>query len=258
MAGPRAMQLELFRTALSPAELGDRLSLPGRTLKLVLTRNRGSMASVRFHPGGEVRVRLDRAFLAAPEEVHAALREYIQRPSAQAWRPVRCFAMSIPPSARRRDRPLSPKGSVYDLEPIRDSVNRQFFGGRLKSRITWGRPHAAANGRGHSIRYGTYTKADDLVRINPLLDDARVPPEFVRYIVFHELLHAAVPAEISDGRIHHHHASYRALERQYPEIRRMRRLSSELVLILRHPSPATAAAGNHLSGSRFSTAEFST
>jgi predicted SprT family Zn-dependent metalloprotease len=141
---------------------------------------------------------------------------------------VRCFAVTIQPDPRRREQAkVNPAGHVYDLTTIRDAVNRRFFGNRLKCVITWGR--AARTRRGRSIRYGSYLKAGDLVRINPRLDDRRVPPEFVEYIVFHEMLHAAIPAVVNGGRINHHHAAYRALDRQFPDMRRMRKLSAELV-----------------------------
>jgi predicted SprT family Zn-dependent metalloprotease len=239
MAGPRATQMELFRTALTAKELAEFLAAPGCALKLDITRNRGSMASVRVH-SDEVRVRLDRAFLAAPDAVLEALRNYIRSPSRRAWHPVRCFAVSIRPDPRRRERAkVNPSGQVYDLDAIRDAVNRRFFGNRLKCRITWGRSTTPARGR--SIRYGSYMRAGDVVRINPRLDDPRVPREFLEYIVFHEMLHAAIPAVVNGGRVQHHHAAYRALERQYPDMRRMRKLSAELVDVLRDRAAAAGA-----------------
>jgi hypothetical protein len=191
------------------------------------------MVSVRFHPLGPVRLRLDRGFNQAPDPVLDALGRYLRTRHAGDWRTVSRFAGNLTPAPRPpAKRQLLTRGRVHDLAVIRDRVNHEFFQGRLACRIGWGgygRRHRHARSR--SIRYGSYVKAQDLVRINPLLDDPRVPADFVAYIVFHEMLHAVVPSEPGVRR-RHHHMQYRQLEGRFPDFERMRRLSSELVNVL--------------------------
>jgi predicted metal-dependent hydrolase len=67
------------------------------------------------------------------------------------------------------------------------------------------------------------------VRVHPRLDDARAPEEFVRYILFHEMLHAVVTVQ-SDGRRQlMHPPAFRKLERSFPRLREMRSMARDLV-----------------------------
>ena len=219
----------------TPEELRNLVSRKaGRPVSLTLTRNRVSMVSVRFSPDG-VTLRLNHAFLSAPDDVIDALGGYLTGRSRVEWKKVAAFAFALEPAGAGNTRLsyLVTKGRVYDLELIRDRINRLHFEGRIDCRIAWARPgrnHRRARTR--TIRYGTYNKILNLVRINPLLDDPRVPPEFLDYIVFHEMLHAAVPSANGRGRWRHHHGSFRLLERRYPDYERMKQLAGDLVSVL--------------------------
>jgi hypothetical protein len=230
------LELPLTRAERSPEELYAALCRhAGRPLRLTITRNRVSLISVRFEAGGGARVRVSRAFLAAPDETILALGRYLARRSREAWQVVGRYVSALAPEpASVRPVRLPTRGQVYDLEAIRDRINRLHFNGGLKCRVGWGRPGPPRRrARTRTIRYGSYCKAQNLVRINPLLDDARVPAEFVEYIVFHEMLHAAVPSEKGEGRWAHHHETYRTMEQRFPGYPRMRALAAELVKVLR-------------------------
>jgi hypothetical protein len=192
------------------------------------------MVSARFSPNN-VTLRLNQAFLSAPTDVIDALGCYLAVRSRLEWKKVAAFASSLEPEGAVNTRlpSLVTKGQVYDLEMIRDRINRLHFEGRIDCRIAWARP-----GRNHYrartriIRYGTYNRSLNLVRINPLLDDLKVPAEFLDYIVFHEMLHAAVPSANGRGRWRHHHGSFRLLERRYPGYEKMKQLAGDLVSVL--------------------------
>ena len=86
--------------------------------------------------------------------------------------------------------------------------------GKVSGRITWGRgPKRRSRS---SIQYGSWSDSERLIRIHPKLDSARVPGYFVRYIVFHEMLHAIV---IKGGRVHHNR-EFRQREQAYPDYKR--------------------------------------
>lgn len=194
-------------------------------------RNRVTMVSVVFEPGGSISVRVHEAFLGAGPEVLKALRTYLRTRRRKAWRVVTTFANTIQsqPSARGRRVSLRTAGDIYDLEEIRRDVNRTFFNGRVRCRVGWGRAGRGRRGkRARSIRYGSWDATTRTVRVNPRLDDRRVPREFVRYIVFHEMLHAVVPAEVSDGRRRMHTAQFRALEKGFPRLDKMTKLCDRL------------------------------
>jgi len=205
-----------------------------RPVTVRLTRNRVSMAWVDFAGEGPVRVAVDEQFLSAPRRILTALRAYIRRGRSRDWRVVAAYARGLPTHGRSKVRQprLRRRGAVHDLGAVADEVNREFFGGRIRCGIGWGRDGAAGKGRQRSIRFGSWSPSSRTIRIHPRLDDARVPREFVRYIVFHEMLHAAVPSERRDGRRLHHGAQYLALEKQFPDLPRMKRMCKKMLHVL--------------------------
>ena len=203
-------------------------------VRITLTRNRVSMLSVEFKSIALIRVRMHERFLDAPPDVIEALDLYLRKRDRAAWRVVVRHAQTIVPAApaARRTR-LRKKGRHYDLGVLYDEVNGEYFSDSLRCRIGWGsRPRAMGRGRRRSIRYGSFRDEDQSIRIHPSLDDACVPPEFIRYIVYHEMLHAVVPSEERNGRHLHHPPAFRRLEARYPDIARMRRLCKELIPVL--------------------------
>jgi hypothetical protein len=232
-----ARQLDLFEgsTCLDPQGLLDRLNVSaGRRVTLRLTDNRVSMAWIDFAGSGPIRVSLDEQYLWAPPAVIDALCAYVRTHRKRDWQIVADYARQIPersPSPERRPR-LRSRGKVYDLKALRDEVNREFFGGAVKCRIGWGRAGSPRRRR-RSIRFGSWHAATRTVRVHPALDSESVPREFVRYIVFHEMLHVVVPGEKRNGRHYHHTAQFTALERRFPGYPEMKRLATRLLHSLR-------------------------
>lgn len=208
-------------------------------VELIPTRNRVSMISVVFPGDGHARIRLHEQFLEAPLAVRDALAAYLRTRRRSEWVPVAEYARRIHiPAADRATlavRRLPTRGSVHDLREIATAVNARFFNGGIRCQTGWGtrrtRDHRR-RARSRSIRYGSWSAATRTVRINPLLDDARVPRDFVAYIVFHEMLHAVVPGEHVTGRRMDHGPSFRKLEGSYPDIARMRRMAKDLLPVL--------------------------
>ncbi len=216
------------------------LSEAGRCrVDLTPTRNRVSMISVVFVNDGHARIRLHEQFLAAPPPVRDALAAYLRSRRRREWKAVADYARRIPVQAAGTTvpalRPLSARGNVHDLSRIAADVNACFFGGRIRCRIGWGdrrRRPARRRTRSRSIRYGSWSVPTRTVRIHPLLDDVRVPRAFVAYIVFHEMLHAAVPGEQRADRRVDHGPVFRQLEGRYPDIARMREMARDLLPVL--------------------------
>lgn len=199
---------------------------------VVFTRNRISMVTVRFAPDGSVNLRLHRAFLDASPAVHKALRTYLRLRRRAAWQTVSTYARSIGAEDHgARSRPcLSAVGRVHDLGQIAKDVNAQFFNGKVKCRVGWGRRYRGRRSRrSTSIRYGSWDASTRTARVNPILDDERVPAVFVRYIVFHEMLHAVVPHEAGNGRRQHHTRQFKAIEKTFPDLDRMKQYSTDLL-----------------------------
>lgn len=211
----------------------------GYPVEVRWTTNRVSMISVRFPSPHRAAIRMHEAFGSAPVAVLDALGHYLRTRRREDWRAVAAYARHIPARnpALHRPPPVHTAGAVWDLAALAADVNAHFFSGRVDCRIGWGRRPAARGvrrfRRARSIRYGSWDAATRTIRIHPALDDTRVPREFVRYIVFHEMLHAVVPTEGHHGRRVFHPAAFRALERRYPDYPRMRKLARDLLRVLR-------------------------
>ena len=90
---------------------------------------------------------------------------------------------------------LRHEGTHFDLREIFDDLNRRHFRKRLRGyKVEWGRR------RKHRPReqfvFGTIQEEDRVIRINPALDQPFVPLWFLRYVLYHEMLHSVVPEEM--------------------------------------------------------------
>lgn len=217
------MQLEFaFR---DPTTLHQELeSRSGLRLQLVLTDNSHTVMSVKQHPtSGIVALRVHHMFLSADASVVQALAAWLKRPSCRkSGAVIDRFIRENRHLVRRRTvsrRRLCTKGMVYDLRTLFDEVNAQYFGGAVDAAITWGRRPTVQRRR--SIRFGSYSVEEHLIRIHPYLDNERVPEFFVRYIVYHEMLHAHLGIEESaTGRRRIHTVEFNRIERAYPDFHR--------------------------------------
>ncbi|MBN2310022.1 MAG: hypothetical protein JXR94_13700 [Candidatus Hydrogenedentes bacterium] len=193
----------------------------GLRLHLVVTDNASTVLSVKHEPaGGGARLRLHHMFLAASPEVLGALASWLKRPKCRRSGAVLDRFIHehghLVRTRPGRGAQARTRGHWFDLRRLYEEVNEAHFEGRVQARITWGRRPAARRRR--SIRFGSYSASDNLIRIHPLLDQEFVPEYFVRYIVFHEMLHAHLGiGEWENGRRSCHDAEFRRRERAYPE-----------------------------------------
>ena len=67
------------------------------------------------------------------------------------------------------------------------------------------------------MKTGVYVQDARIIRIHPTLDRPEVPEFYVAAVVFHEMLHQAVPARDVNGRRVVHGPEFRRRERAYPE-----------------------------------------
>lgn len=210
------------------AELQTRLrEASGRPVALRINNNRRTMISMRQNRDtGVIRLSVHRLLIAGPARVHDAIAAWVRNPGGGAHLDAlrgyfdgqHAAPGPAPPPARRRI-VLRPRGQCFDLEALRDEVNAAEFDGALDVPITWGRFSRKRARR--TVRFGSYDAEANLVRINPLLDQAFVPRFVVRYIVFHEMLHARLGIKESpSGRRSIHHAEFNRRERAYPDFAR--------------------------------------
>jgi hypothetical protein len=204
----------------------------GRAIELVITRNTHRFVS--FRPAGRrMAVRLQEAFLGAPDAVLAALARWIAAGGGHPPREVRGFvnaaAARFESPAPRRPARIRTVGRCHDLAAVAAKANREFFGGAIRAPITWGRLGRPAR-RVRLRRLGSYNRRRDLITINPVLDRAEVPAFFLAFVVYHEMLHAVQPADTRRW----HDRAFHAAEKRHPDYARARAWEKKnLGLILR-------------------------
>lgn len=181
---------------------------------LHVTDNKRTMIS-SARRGGILRVRLHHMFLDADAFTIGAVAKYLGHDDPHASRVVNRYieahAGRIRPNLRRTMR-LVASGHVHDLEAIFRDLNRHYFGGAVDAAITWGRALGAERPRRSSIKLGSYSQAEKLIRVHRALDQAFVPRFMVEWIVYHEMLHHVLPMPLVNGRRVHHTAEFRARE----------------------------------------------
>ena len=193
----------------------------GRRLSLTLTDNRSVLLSVRRQKG-VVMMRLHHMFLHAPLEVVRALARGLRRRTPRGDVGVRRFMNENLHRVKRAPRTmpkLETRGRIYDLRRVYETLNRRFFGRRLKVPITWGRGGGRARSGG--ITFGSYDPVLSLIRIHPILDRREVPRYFVESVVYHEMLHHEMGGFTdSAGRTIYHSRAFREAESRYPQHQR--------------------------------------
>lgn len=201
-------------------DLRKRLSrLTGKGVVLTITDNRCSMVSVSPGANRSIRVRVHHMFLAADPEVLKALAQFIRRPTRACRATLKAFTRQNRHLIGGRPRGaaelnLTHRGFHFNLKEIYDRLNGEYFGRKLQVPITWGRSRGRA--RRNSIDFGSYDPTARIIRINPALDRRWVPRLFVDYIVYHEMLHAALGIRaLSNGRRDIHSVRFREEEKEF-------------------------------------------
>jgi hypothetical protein len=176
---------------------------------------------------GVLDVRLNGMFRDAPDEVQLALARWLRSGKRarkactvlDGWIDERLARLH-----REEPRPVQvqTRGTEHDLAEIAAALVRDFFKDELGAAappITWGR-RAKSRSR-HTLRLGSYDYSRGVVRMHPVLDQPAVPRWFVRFVLFHELLHAALGDTPEPGvRKRHHGPVFRERERAFEDYAR--------------------------------------
>jgi len=161
-------------------------------------------------------VRLHHMFADADPVITRALAHYIADNDADASRILGDFIDANSGHVRGRSRRAPTQliltaGEHHDLRAIFDELNAQYFDNRIDAAITWG-PRSGRPRRRNSIKMGSYSVEDRLIRIHRSLDRAFVPRFFVAWIVFHEMLHQIHDIRVKNGRREFHSKEFLAAE----------------------------------------------
>ena len=103
------------------------------------------------------------------------------------------------------------KGEFYDLKESFDRVNRLYFNGQLK------RPSLTWSQRKTSIRFGHHDDALNTIVISRTLDDGKLPPYLLDYIMYHEALHIKHEINYENGRRSVHTRAFKDDEKKFQD-----------------------------------------
>ncbi|MFN0248685.1 MAG: hypothetical protein ACKV2T_17480 [Kofleriaceae bacterium] len=192
---------------------------------VTLTDNRYTMISVRriarssSQKEKRYEVRLHHMFADADPVITRALARYIADNDADASRILGDFIDDNTEHVRGRARKTPTQviftaGEQHDLRQIFDEINERYFESKIDASITWG-ARTGRPRRRNSIKMGSYSVEDRLIRIHRSLDRAFVPRFFVAWIVFHEMLHQVHDIRVKNGRREFHSKEFLADEAQF-------------------------------------------
>jgi hypothetical protein len=193
-------------------------------VQVTLTDNRYTMISVRRLGNRGARtakdrryeVRLHHMFADADPVITRALARYIADNDAEASRILGDFIDANAGHVRGRARRAPTQviftaGEHHDLRSLFDELNERYFDGKIDAAITWG-ARCGRPRRRNSIKMGSYSVEDRLIRIHRSLDREFVPRFFVAWIVFHEMLHQVHDIRVKNGRREFHSKEFLADE----------------------------------------------
>lgn len=203
------------------SELQDRLGayLSHGRARVIVTDNLRTMMSVkRGH--GVYSFRLHHMFIDAPPMVLRAVVHYAERQDPEASELLRAFIDANEDAIRQRSEPrpltVDVEGRHHNVQEIFDELNAHYFGGAIKARITWGARSRRKRARA-SIKLGSYTVEDELIRVHPVLDAADVPRYYLAWVIYHEMLHEVHDMPVIDGRRVYHTRAFRNAEAKFEE-----------------------------------------
>lgn len=185
----------------------------GIPVSLVLTSNSTSMLSARLR-SGELHVRLHRIFLYAEIRVICEIIEYL-RNNRRSMPHFHAFVRENSGQLIRKSRraPVRTSGRFHDLRALFDEINRNYFSGSITARITWGPRNPRASVRKRTV--GSWSERSNLIRINPVLDKKTVPRFYIAFIIYHEMLHAALGITLQGKRRCIHSREFRQREKLF-------------------------------------------
>jgi len=182
--------------------------------RIIFTDNVHTMLSVK-RGQGVYTLRMHRMFAAAPPAVLRAVVHYAQSQDREAAALLRGYIDGhehlIRESERPRAQQLDTQGAHFNLQALFDDLNARYFAGAIEAKITWG-PRARRKAGRESIKLGSYSIEERLIRIHPVLDAIDVPRFFVEWIIYHEMLHEVHDMPIVDGRRVYHTPEFRRAE----------------------------------------------
>jgi predicted metal-dependent hydrolase len=88
----------------------------------------------------------------------------------------------------------------------------------IRASITWGSGSPRCSVRKRTL--GSYSERSHTIRINPVLDRKTVPRYYIAFVVYHEMLHAAMGMPLTGNRRSIHSREFRKREHLFKDYER--------------------------------------
>jgi predicted metal-dependent hydrolase len=116
----------------------------------------------------------------------------------------------LPPRRQNSIESYNPCGKNYDLDEIFNELNQKYFENKLdKPILGWSRNKSYR-------RLGFYDHKRNLLVISLIFDSRQVPPEVIKSLVYHEMLHIIFPVIHRNGRRIIHPLEFKRKEKKFP------------------------------------------
>jgi len=189
----------------------------GKPISLILTDNATSLISIR-RKNNLVSVRMHWMFLNAGDEIIREIACLIKTRRGQTPH-IRKFIRENQICVKEREPKsrqikICTNGRFHNLREIFNTLTSEYFEGKITALITWRR------GNKYAVKkrtLGSYSKHTNTILINSVLDRRNVPNCFIRYVVYHEMLHSVMEEKIENGRRSVHTPEFRKRERLFIE-----------------------------------------
>ena len=107
-----------------------------------------------------------------------------------------------------------------DINSIFDRLNDEYFNGKIKATVKWGRDVKTKNKTG--FRYGSYDENKKLIRVHPRLKQDFVPVHVLELTIYHEMCHQFAPSYKKNGSWQSHHPEFKKKEKEYKNFKEAR------------------------------------
>jgi hypothetical protein len=190
----------------------------GKPIYFKINDNRSTMLSVRWR-NEAIDLSMHRFFLNAPEPILQDLAAYLKRKSKM----TSLLKGFIDENYKKLDyskkvifRGVQTQGERYDLLQLYQSLNQEYFEGKLDLTITWF--GFKMNTNRTRITLGLYDQTLKLIKIHRMMDSPQFPKEVVRFVVYHEMLHHIFrPTAVGkSGKRKIHTEEFVKREKEYP------------------------------------------
>lgn len=98
-----------------------------------------------------------------------------------------------------------------NLIRIFDELNKTYFDGKVYAGIGWRKWPIGAE----EVTLASCTTSERFIRISTLLKDKHIPRWFLKYVVYHEMIHA-----LQGPKANPHNSWFQKKEKQYPDYKR--------------------------------------